>query len=99
MRLKDLQEQLKPWVEYNFGEHPSWHALLGVQEEVGELAHAYLKREQKIRGTTEQHNIAIKDAIADTIIFLADFANHEGIDLEETLALVWNLVKQRDWRK
>jgi NTP pyrophosphatase (non-canonical NTP hydrolase) len=96
--LSTLQIDLEPWVAHNFGERPSWQPLLGLQEELGELSHAYLKRAQGIR-TNEDHNAGIRDAVADLVIFLADFCNAEGIDLEREVALTWAKVSQRDWKK
>ena len=69
-------------------------------EEVGELSHAHLKREQGIRGTEGEHTLAIEDAVADIVIFLADYCNSQGIDLESTVVRVWDtVVKPRDWVK
>jgi len=96
--LKKLQEEQKSWVNHNFGERPSWHPLLGVVEEVGELAHAYLKREQGIR-VEEDHTENAKDAVADIVIYLADFCSAEGFDLQQIVQDTWDLVKQRDWKK
>ena len=96
--LKKLQEEQKPWVKHNFGDRPSWQPLLGIVEELGELAHAHLKDAQGIR-TKEDHFKNKKDAIADIIIYLADYCNAEGIDLESTVQSVWDVVKKRDWKK
>lgn len=96
--LNTVQEELKPWQDHNFPGRPSWVPLLGIQEEAGELAHAYIKRHQGIRNT-ENHEANIRDAVADLIVFLCDFCNAEGINLEEELVKTWNQVKQRDWKK
>ena len=97
MDLGKLQTQLKPWVQHNFGDRPSWQPLLGLQEELGELSHAYLKREQRIR-TNEDHEAGIRDAVADLVIFLADFCNAEGIDLAKEVYETWVRVSKRDWK-
>jgi NTP pyrophosphatase (non-canonical NTP hydrolase) len=90
---------LEAWSAHNFPGRTSVQPLLGVVEEVGELSHAYLKRQQGIRGTAEEHTAAVEDAVADIVIFLADFCNAEGIDLEATVERVWDTeVKPRDWR-
>ena len=39
--LSDIQTEQLLWSERNFGNHPAWHPLLGIQEEAGELAHAF----------------------------------------------------------
>jgi len=97
--LRRLQDELFVWVSHNFGFRPLWHPLLGMMEELGELSHAYLKREQGIRGTVEEHNAEIKDAVGDIVVYLADFCNAENIDLEETIRKTWSEVKKRDWKK
>lgn len=97
--IRKLQRDMLPWVQHNFPNRPAWQPLLGLQEELGELSHAYLKRAQGIR-VTEDHNGNIKDACADILIFLCDFCNAEGIDLESVVTEVWeNVVSKRDWRK
>jgi len=96
--LSRIQEEQRAWVLHNFGNREAWQSLLGVQEEVGELAHAFLKRHQGIRGTYEKHTADIRDAVADIIIFLMDFASAEGIDVREALDETWQKVRQRDWR-
>lgn len=96
--LQALQKQQKKWAIKNFGEIPSWQPLIGVVEEIGELAHSYLKRAQGIRNN-EDHNAGIRDAIGDIVVYLADFCNREGIDFEETVRDVWVKVAKRDWKK
>jgi NTP pyrophosphatase (non-canonical NTP hydrolase) len=97
--LTQIQLEIEAWSVRNFGKQPSWCPLLGVTEEVGELSHAYLKRQQGIRGTTEEHNEALRDAVGDIMIYLLDFCGREGINLEDILDETWNQVKQRDWNK
>ena len=96
--LRKVQNEVKEWSARNFGEHPSWHPLLGMGEEVGEINHAFLKREQGIRGDSDKHTEAIKDGVADLVIFLCDFCNREGIDLQSELESTWSKVQQRDWK-
>lgn len=97
MNLRELQEEQKPWIEHNFGGRPSWQPLLGALEELGELAHAHLKDAQGIR-TGEQHRAAKVDAVADVVIFLADYCTAEGIDFQAALEDTWSTVKKRDWK-
>jgi NTP pyrophosphatase (non-canonical NTP hydrolase) len=100
MNFRALQLEVDDWASKNFGvTRPPWHQILGAVEEIGELSHAYLKREQKIRGTYEEHTAAISDAVADVIIFLANFCCTADIDLQETVEAVWTRVKARDWTK
>ena len=95
-----LQSEHADWARRNFGD-PKLGAvgsILGAMEELGELAHATLKQSQGIRGTDEQHDASAKDAVADVIIFLADFMTRRGWDLQATMEHVWGEVKQRNWR-
>jgi len=97
----DIQAENKEWAWRNFGGSDvaaPWQPLLGAVEELGELAHAYLKRHQGIR-LDENHTDAIKDAVGDIVIYLMDFCNREEIDLIECVETAWNEVKQRDWSK
>jgi NTP pyrophosphatase (non-canonical NTP hydrolase) len=108
--LRAIQKQVGAWSRKNFGEQiskvtgqvlGSLNPLLGVQEECGELTHAVLKRHQGIRGfdKDETYIDARDDAVSDLLIYLCDFAEREGIDLQALLNKVWNKVKQRDWQK
>jgi NTP pyrophosphatase (non-canonical NTP hydrolase) len=97
-QLDDIQVEQRIWAEKNFGDVPSWQPLLGVVEELGELAHAYLKNTQKIR-MEEDHKANMVDAIGDTVIFLLDFCNREKILLSDALETTWSVVKKRDWDK
>ena len=96
--LRKLQEEQKQWVKHNFGERPSWMPLLGAVEELGELAHAHLKESQGIR-LSEDHTENAKDAVADIVIYLADYCSSRGFDFESIVQETWNDVKQRDWKK
>lgn len=98
MNLLKLQNEVNIWTHKNFPNQQKWHPLLGLSEEVGELCHAYLKREQSIR-LEENHDDNIVDAVADIVIFLCNFCNANEINLEETVKRVWSEVKQRDWTK
>ena len=81
--FKQLQEQHKEWAFANFGEQETEDYALGMIEEVGELAHAVLKRKQGIRNN-ENHDDNIKDAIGDIVIYLIGFCNSEDIDLQDS---------------
>ena len=99
MTLKQLQEEQRPWVAYNFGkDRPAWQPLLGLVEEVGELSHTHLKTSQRIR-TDENHLLNAIDAVGDIVIYLADYCSAVGIDLETAVEETWNKVKIRDWKK
>ena len=94
-----VQVEQKPWITHNFGDRPAWMPLVGVMEELGELAHYFLKMAQGIRGTEKEHRAGIKDAVADIVIFLCDFCTSQGIDLEAEVLKTWKNVKKRDWKK
>ena len=96
--LKKLQKENKEWTEYNFPNKEPWHPLLGVVEEVGELAHAHLKMVQGIRRNEKLMDLAY-DAVGDIIIYLADYCNQMNFDLEGIVKNTWDQVKQRNWKE
>ena len=93
-----LQEEQKPWVEHNFAPRPPHIPLLGALEELGELAHAHIKQEQGIRGTPAELEAEGKDAIADVVIYLADYCSARDWDFQKIMEEVWPKVKSRDWK-
>lgn len=96
--LSWVQYEQKRWVRWNFGERPSYQPLLGAFEELGELAHAHLKQEQGIRGSAEENEAKAKDAVADTVIFLADYCTARGWDISEIVWETWEQVRLRDFK-
>lgn len=96
-----LQQQHAAWEAVNFpmSEQNSMHSLVGVVEEVGELAHALLKKDQHIRGSAEEHDAAAKDAIGDIFIYMAGLCNKNGWNMEECIKRAWIEVGNRDWTK
>jgi len=99
LNLTKFQKEVEKWASKNFGRKHSYHPLLGVVEEIGELCHAHLKQEQGIRGTIAEHDDAIKDAIGDAVVFLANYCALRGISLEEAIVDTWDEVKLRDWTR
>jgi NTP pyrophosphatase (non-canonical NTP hydrolase) len=99
--LSVLQQQVGAWSSRNFPTNrgKAYRRLLGAFEELGELSHAHLKAEQGIRGTPEEHRAAKKDAVADAIIYLADYCYCEDIDMGDSLQETWEQVRTRDWVK
>lgn len=68
-----LVQERNAWVARNFpteDEIPGRESILGCIEEHGELAHAHLKCKQGIRGTREEHEAAMQDAIGDLMVYL-----------------------------
>lgn len=99
MDFRQLQDEQRPWREYNFPYRDSYYPLLGAVEEIGEIAHSYLKWKQAIRGTASEHYAKMADGVADAIIFLSDFCSAMGFDLQTLMEETWAEVKQRDWIK
>jgi NTP pyrophosphatase (non-canonical NTP hydrolase) len=102
--LNKLQDKLERWTIANFGPKKdrkpvAYRTILGAYEELGELSHAHLKKEQGIRGTEEEHDANARDAIGDTIFYLIDYCNLHGWNLEEILNETWENVRERDWTK
>ncbi len=98
LTLRRLQDEQRPWVKHNFrSDRPAYWPLLGAVEELGELAHAHLKGEQGIR-ITEDHEANAKDAVADVVIFLADYCSARGWEMQDIVEETWTRVKKRDWR-
>lgn len=98
MTFKELQKEVRTWTLHNFGRQESWKPLLGIVEELGELAHSHLKNVQRIR-RNENHQEKKKDAIVDIIIYLTNYCIEENFDLDEIVQQTWAQVKCRDWAK
>ncbi len=96
MNLEQLQKEGWEWVRHNFPNGKPYQPLLGVTEEVGELCHAHLKMEQGIRNATKEDK---EDAIGDIIIYLADYCNRNGINIQHALETAWATANKRDWIK
>jgi len=94
--MKNLQARAKAvndiYVE-NFGLERDGLMLIGkITEEVGELAGAYLKCENRSRGADGDKAILrqeLQDEAADLLGFLMVFAEVEGIDLEAAFERKW----------
>jgi NTP pyrophosphatase (non-canonical NTP hydrolase) len=99
MSLREIQKEQDVWSKANFDNKKPYQPILGATEEVGELAHAYLKMEQGIRGTKEEHTAAMKDAVGDCVIFLMDLCNQMGWDFENVVNETWDHVKKRNWKQ
>lgn len=98
--LREFQRVHAIWLAHNFPNQTPHQALLGMVEEVGELAHAHLKAEQGIRGYDDiTARTDIIDAIGDIFIYAASYCNTNNFDLAACLEEAWEEVKDRDWRK
>ena len=97
--LQKIQKEQHAWSNANFTNKKPYQPILGAAEEVGELAHAYLKMEQGIRGTREEHLAKMKDAVGDACVFLMELCNQMGWQMDEIIDETWNEVKKRNWKK
>ena len=98
MEIGKLQEEVMEWARRNFPQAERWEPLVGLQEEIGELSHAFLKKHQNIR-LEEDHDANMVDAVGDIVVYLANFCGRNGIDLNRAVEQVWSEVRQRDWTK
>ena len=97
--LRTMQKLHNQWSLKNFGICSSGQMLIGVMEEVGELAHSHLKYEQNIRGTSTKHIADAKDAVGDIVMYLIDYCNKRGFDFEKIIQDTWKEISKRDWEK
>jgi len=84
-------------VKHNFPKQTRLEIFAGMAEELGELAHHLLKRDQGIRGGDVDHEAEIRDACADLVIFMMGLADLEGFVLMDVIEEAWVEVKDRDW--
>ena len=94
--LNEIQAQIVEWRNRNFGPQEPWTQLMGVVEEVGELAHAHLKGHQGIRGT-EDHVAAAQDAVGDIGVYLMSYCDMRGWSMTDLIEKTWGEVRRRDW--
>jgi NTP pyrophosphatase (non-canonical NTP hydrolase) len=99
LTFRQLQIEQQEWEKKNFPDNQKHFAMLGLLEEVGELAHALLKMEQGIRGTKEEHMAAAEDAVGDITVYLSSVCSHYGIDFQGAVDKTWPEVQKRDWIK
>lgn len=108
--LEQIQREIGDWAREQFGDNvskdpasPTYGArlgslpsLLGMIEELGELVHVTVYRLQG-RGfdNLAEARDAKEDAIADTLVFMCDYACREGIDLNAVLDKTWKKVQNR----
>lgn len=69
--LEKLQEEVHEWSLRNFPNNKPHHPLLGIVEECGELHDSISKEE-------------VEDAIADCVIYMADYCARNGLKLTDT---------------
>lgn len=104
--LKEYQAKFDAWRLHNFGDNGQMHDALrhiaGMAEEVGEVSHLVLKRDQGIREavsmTEDEFKAELVDGVADTMIFGMNLLSLFGIDLEDGFKAVADKALQRDWK-
>ena len=96
------QKELSDWADLNFGDlrADTMECIVGMIEELGELAHVVLKRKQRIREAADggDFKLEIGDAFADVVIFGIQAMTCEGIDAEAVIKKTINTVLQRDFK-
>ncbi len=96
-----LQVELARWQSRNFGGATNYQMLAGVTEEVGELAHAILKHEQRIRGMDDMQafRAAAGDAVADATVYLIQLCTLLRLDFATLVQKTAEQVMKREWTK
>lgn len=99
LSLRDTQARLAEWQAGNRLAATPELLVLGVMEELGELAHCLLKRAQGIRGydNPDKFRAESRDAIGDCLIYLTQVAHALGYDLQDVLDETAAQVLKRDW--
>ena len=97
--IDEFQKKVVEWNKRNFGKHygTGYRNLIGCMEELGELSHAHLKGEQKIRHTPEEILKLKKDAVGDLVVFLCNYCDSQNFSVSECMDIAWNEIKDRDW--
>lgn len=80
IRWDKLVKEHDEWVAHNFPDEVGDVAcsLIGMTEELGELARAHLKLNQGIRGSGDDHRLAAMDAIGDLTIYMLGVLSYLG---------------------
>ncbi len=96
-----LQVELHRWEVKNFEGNTPENLFMGVAEELGELAHAMLKHNQKIRGLEDRDKYleAAGDAIADMLVYMTQLATQLRLDIGILFEQTAVEVMKRDWTK
>lgn len=84
--INELAVQVGSWSRKNFGGQESWKPLLGMIEEVGELAEVvHLKNKDE----------EVADALGDIMIYMADYLHRSEIMIDPQLTKIENRDKTR----
>lgn len=106
MDINQIQKDLWEWERTHFPMaigHPE-QFVLGMAEEVGEVAHMVLKSIQKIRegkeGLTEEVKLQIVDGVYDTLVFGLQLLSELGVEFEPGFSeLIYKEILKRDWNE
>lgn len=93
--IKQIQRDHAVWLAENFPNYEAWECVVGAQEELGELAAAFLKAHQCIN---KKDPAAERDAVGDIIIFLMGFCTARGYAIEDCIREAWSVVRTRNKR-
>jgi NTP pyrophosphatase (non-canonical NTP hydrolase) len=72
--------------------------LLATIRQIGKIARAQLKSEQGIKGSPDEHDQITREAIRETLRFLATFCLVRQISFKDAVAAKWRAVRLRDWQ-
>jgi NTP pyrophosphatase (non-canonical NTP hydrolase) len=94
------QKEFAEWQKKNFGGGELSDMIHGMSEEVGEMAHAYLKGKQRIRNyTPEKARDEMADSFADCMVFGIQAMIALGLDAEAVLNMVFRDVLSRNFKE
>jgi NTP pyrophosphatase (non-canonical NTP hydrolase) len=93
--INELQCEIGAWAVKNFPGDTRADLVLGLVEEVGELARAVLKQNQGVRGNYTMWENAILDELPDVFIKLCHVCAVFGYDLETLVQTKWATVQNR----
>jgi NTP pyrophosphatase (non-canonical NTP hydrolase) len=79
--------------------HENFDFTTMVSRLVKRLAHHHLKGEQGIRGGSDKHAVAMREACSATLWYLNRVCNFLGKDYLAVISEVWSTVSKRDWKK
>lgn len=98
--MSRIQVELFRWQQDNFSGNTSERMVLGMTEELGELAHAFLKHAQKIRGMEDREKFlnAAGDAFADLMVYGIQLMTYLRMDAGTLLKYTARNVMNRDWK-
>ena len=91
-----LQNDIVAWHRRNYPKDDQFSALLGVQEEIGELNRAELKQEGGIRGTWDEWQIEKHKEAGDVLIGILNFCGFRGIKISDALKAITSLPPVKD---